>query len=150
MECEADEYRCPQGHALRSKWRLFKNERTHVTQADTIIYRASQHDCANCPMKQRCCPNTPMRKIARSIHALARDVARQIENTEQYERSRNERKKVEMLFAEKAPEAHPQVSIGCACEDSAAPSDEFTLAATVQQLAPSGQRYSRMVRHFKA
>lgn len=28
---EADEYRCPQGHALRKQWRPFKNERTHVT-----------------------------------------------------------------------------------------------------------------------
>src|SRR4029077_6220000 len=41
---QADEYRCPQGHALRSLRRAFKNPRTHVTKADTIIYRASQSD----------------------------------------------------------------------------------------------------------
>ena len=39
---QADEYRCPQGHVLRSQWRPFKNLRTHITKADTIIYRSSQ------------------------------------------------------------------------------------------------------------
>ena len=48
---QADEYRCPQGRVLRSQWRPFKNLRTHVTKADTIIYRSSQADCATCPMK---------------------------------------------------------------------------------------------------
>jgi transposase len=96
---QADEYRCPQGHVLRSQWRAFKNLRTHITKADTIIYRASQSDCATCPMKTRCCPNTPARKIARSVHESARDVARAIAKTEAYRQSRKDRKKVEMLFA---------------------------------------------------
>ena len=39
---QADEYRCPQGHALRRQWRAFKDLRTHITRADTIIYRARQ------------------------------------------------------------------------------------------------------------
>ncbi len=56
---------------VRSEWRAFKNPRTHVTKADTIIYRSSQSDCATCPMKARCCPNTPVRKIVRSIHEAA-------------------------------------------------------------------------------
>jgi hypothetical protein len=50
-------------------------------------------------MKQRCCPSTPTRKIVRSIHESARDVARAIRSTVQYQRSRHQRKKVEMLFA---------------------------------------------------
>jgi hypothetical protein len=95
----ADEYRCPQGHALRSQWRAFQNPRTHVTKADTIIYRSSQSDCATCPMKARCCPNTLFRKIVRSVHESARDVARAIAKTDAYKRSRKHRKKVEMLFA---------------------------------------------------
>ena len=41
----------PQDQALRSEWRSFKNLRTHVTKADTIIYRSSQSDCATCQMK---------------------------------------------------------------------------------------------------
>lgn len=128
---QADEYRCPQGHALRSEWRAFKNPRTHVTQADTVIYRSSQSDCATCPIKDRCCPNTPIRKIVRSIHESARDVARRIGTTEQYQRSRSERKKVEMLFAHlkrilKLDRLRLRGLSGA--------SDEFTLAAAVQNL----------------
>ncbi len=96
---EANEYRCPEGHALLSERRAFSKVRTRVTKDDTVIYRASQHHCAICPVKQRCCPNTEMRKIARSIHESARDVARRITKTPEYRRSRRERKKVEMLFA---------------------------------------------------
>jgi hypothetical protein len=50
-------------------------------------------------MKARCCPNTLIRKIARSVHESARDVARGIAKTGVYEQSRKDRKKVEMLFA---------------------------------------------------
>jgi len=96
---QADEYRCPQGHVLRSEWRAFKHLRTHVTKADTIIYRASQADCATCPMKARCCPDARVRKIVRSVHEAARDVARDIAKTNAYRQSRKDRKKVEMLFA---------------------------------------------------
>jgi Transposase DDE domain len=128
---QADEYRCPQGHALRSQRRAFKNPRTHITKADTIIYRASQSDCATCPMKERCCPNTPIRKIARSIHESAREVARRIRTTVQYQRSRYQRKKVEMLFAHlkrilKLDRLRLRGLSGA--------SDEFTLAAAVQNL----------------
>ena len=42
---QANEYRCPQGHALRSDRRQFKNPRDRITKADTIIYRSSQNDC---------------------------------------------------------------------------------------------------------
>jgi transposase len=96
---QADEYRCPQGKVLRKQRRSFKHLRTHITKAGTIIYRASQSDCANCPLKARCCPNTPMRKIARSVHESARDVARAMAKTDAYKQSRKDRKKVEMLFA---------------------------------------------------
>jgi transposase len=128
---EADEYRCPEGHALRRNWRPFKNPRSHVTNADTIIYRSSQVGCAACPMKDRCCPNTPFRKITRSIHEAARDVARRIGETPEYVRSRHERKKVEMLFAHlkrilKLDRLRLRGLSGA--------SDEFTLAAAVQNL----------------
>jgi transposase len=96
---ERDEYRCPQGYALRSEWRPFATARTHVTKADTIIYRSRQSDCASCPLKSRCCPSTPFRKITRSIYEAARDVARDIAKTPLYRQSRKDRKKVEMLFA---------------------------------------------------
>ena len=128
---QADEYRCPQGQALRKQWRTFKNLRTHITKADTIIYRASQSDCASCPLKARCCPNTPMRKIARSVHESARDVARDIAKTDAYKQSRKDRKKVEMLFA------HLKRILKLDRLRLRGPSgahDEFLLAATAQNL----------------
>lgn len=65
---ETNEYRCPAGKPLRSAWRTFTQQRSWVTKANTIIYRSSQTDCAACPLKAKCCPNTAFRKIARSIH----------------------------------------------------------------------------------
>ena len=128
---EANEYRCPEGHALRSNWRPFKKPRTHITKADTIIYLSSQFDCATCPMKARCCPNTPVRKITRSVHEKARDLARTIATTPEYQRSRIERRKVEMLFAHlksilKLDRLRLHGLTGA--------NDEFTLAAAVQNL----------------
>ena len=95
----AGEYRCPQGRPLRNEWRPFSNPRTHVTKADTIIYRSRQSDCVACPLKSRCCPNMPFRKIARSLYEAARDVARAVAKTAEYRQSRKDRKKVEVLFA---------------------------------------------------
>src|ERR1700682_4101812 len=128
---QADEYRCPQGRVLRRQWRPFKHLRTHVTKADTIIYRSSQADCATCPMKARCCPNTPTRKIARSVHEAARDVARDIAKTRAYKQSRKDRKKVEMLFA------HLKGILKLDRLRLRGPNgahDEFLLAATAQNL----------------
>jgi len=94
-----DEYRCPDGKPLRPRHRNFTVPRSGITKANTIIYRASGHDCKGCPLKAQCCPNTSMRKIARQVHESAREVARQIAKTPRYARSRRQRKKVEMLFA---------------------------------------------------
>jgi hypothetical protein len=126
-----DEYRCPAGKALRRNRRNFKKPRTDITKAATIIYRASEHDCQACPLKSQCCPNTPHRKIARSIHEAARDVARATAKTSQYRQSRCERKKVEMLFAHlrrilKLERLRLRGLSGA--------NDEFTLAAMVQNL----------------
>jgi transposase len=128
---QADEYRCPEGNALRSNWRPFKNPRNQITKADTIIYRSSKLDCAACPHKERCCPNTEIRKITRSVHENARDVARQIYLTPEYQESRRERKKVEMLFAHlkrilKLDRLRLRGLSGA--------QDEFLLAATAQNL----------------
>jgi len=96
---QANEYRCPQGHALLSDRRQFTTPRDRITKAGTILYSASQHDCTGCPMKQQCSPNMPNRRIMRSVHERSREVAREIANTPQYKQSRRDRKKVEMLFA---------------------------------------------------
>ncbi|MCJ0880093.1 transposase, partial [Pseudomonas sp. JI-2] len=128
---EANEYRCPAGKPLRSEWRAFTQQRSRVTKANTIIYRSSQTDCATCSLKAKCCPNTPNRKIVRSIHESSRDVARRIAKTPEYLVSRCERKKVEMLFAHlkrimKLDRLRLRGLTGA--------TDEFTLAAMVQNL----------------
>jgi len=136
-DAATDEYRCPQGHALRSNWRPFKNARTHITKADTIIYRSSQFDCAACPLKARCCPKTLIRKITRSIYEPARDVARAVAKTHLYKQSRKDRKKVEMLFA------HLKRILKLDRLRLRGPSgahDEFLLAATAQNLRRMAKR----------
>src|SRR5262245_20731731 len=56
-------------------------------------------DCRSCPLKAQCCPKAPFRRLQRSIYEEARDVARALAKTEAFERSRHDRKRIEMLFA---------------------------------------------------
>jgi transposase len=70
-----------------------------VGNDDQLLYRASKRDCDVCPLKMRCCPKEPARKIPRSIYEEARDVARALAKTEAFEQSGRDRKRVEMLFA---------------------------------------------------
>jgi transposase len=88
---ERDIYICPAGKILRTTGT--------VVNDDQVLYRARKRDCNACPLKMRCCPKEPVRKVPRSIYEEARDVARAHGKTEAYERSRRDRKKVEMLFA---------------------------------------------------
>jgi transposase len=89
---ERDIYTCPAGKTLKTSGRL-------VNGGATLLYRASTSDCGPCPLKSKCCPLPPHRKISRDIHEQARDVARAIAKTEDYVQTRRDRKKVEMLFA---------------------------------------------------
>jgi transposase len=84
-------YSCPGGKKLKTTGR--------ATSADTLLFRATNSDCGRCELKQRCCPNTPHRKIPRSVYEDARDKARAVCASPAYEQSRKDRKKVEMLFA---------------------------------------------------
>jgi transposase len=65
-----DCYVCPAGCDLTTTGRL--------RDGDTLGYLASVNDCRSCLLKARCCPKTPQRKIPRSIHEPARDIARAI------------------------------------------------------------------------
>lgn len=134
---QANEYRCPEGATLRSEQRNFTRPRDHVTKADTIIYRSRKQDCAGCQLKQSCCPNMPIRKIARSIHEESRDVGRAIGQTPEYIVSKRQRKKVEMLFAHlkrilKLERLRLRGMSGAR--------DEFLLAATAQNLRRMAKR----------
>jgi len=94
-----DLYTCPGGRELRQYHRRFTSPRQGVDQEGFMRYRASKLDCDPCTLKPCCCPNAPARKILRSIHEGARDMARDIATTDAYTTSRRQRKKVEMLFA---------------------------------------------------
>src|SRR5271154_246693 len=121
---EGDAYFCPAGKMLGTKGTL-------VNDGATLLYRASTYDCGPCELKPRCCPNTPARKIPRSIHEGARDLAREIATTEAYVTSRRERKKVEMLFAHlKRILKLDRLRLRGPCGAK----DEFLLAATAQNL----------------
>jgi transposase len=128
---QRDEYRCPQGYALRSRWRPFTIPRDPVRKDQTTDYTSRQADCAQCPLKTRCCPNTPTRKIRRTLHEAARDVAREIAKTDLYQQSRKERKKVEMLFAHLKRILH---LTRLRLRGRSGARDEFLLAATAQNL----------------
>ena len=116
-------YTCPAGKRLTT--------RGTVVNDDQVLYRASKLDCTACLLKSRCCPKEPARKVPRSIFERSRDVARSLVGTELYERSRRERKKIEMLFA------HLKRIIGLRRLRLRGPTgakDEFLLAATAQNL----------------
>jgi len=96
---QADAYTCPAGKPLRPRQIVYRTPRPRVDADGLIRYRASKLDCDVCSLKLRCCPNTPARKVPRSIHEGARDMARDIADTDAYATSCRERKKIEMLFA---------------------------------------------------
>ena len=96
---ERDLYVCPAGKELMHYRRQFQQPRTGVDAEGLMRYRATKHDCGSCALKERCCPKHDARKVLRSIHEGARDMARDIAETDAYVVSRRERKKVEMLFA---------------------------------------------------
>jgi transposase len=89
---ERDVYICPAGKTLRTTGTL-------VNDGETLLYMASMRDCRSCLLKTQCCPKAPFRRVPRSIYEEARDVARELAKTEAFERSRRDRKRVEMLFA---------------------------------------------------
>ena len=121
---EGDAYLCPGGKILTCKDTL-------VNDGDTLMYRASKYDCGTCSLKTHCCPNTPSRRVPRSIYEGARDMARDIAKTEAYTVSRRQRKKVEMLFAHlKRILRLDRLRLRGPCGAR----DEFLLAATAQNL----------------
>ena len=91
---EHDSYVCPNGKIAP------RSNRKRKARGDNMVsYFSRVTDCRSCPLKPRCCPKSPSRKITRHIHEAARDVARGIAKTAAYEQTRRDRKKVEMLFA---------------------------------------------------
>jgi len=87
---ERNVYVCPAGKLL-----------THsglIDQGRLLPYRASRSDCSRCDLKAQCTPSTS-RKVTRDIDEDVRDHVRALANTEAFQQSRRERKKIEMRFA---------------------------------------------------
>jgi transposase len=129
---ERNLYTCPQGKLLRTTGR--------VHDGHTLLYRASKRDCAVCPLKQKCAPNSPQRKIPRDVNEHARDFARSLAGTEPFDRSRRERKKIEMRFAHlKTHHRFERMRL----RGLSGARDEFHLAAIVQNLKTLADRIWR-------
>ena len=127
----SDQYTCPGGKSLKPYWRDISKQRPEYGRDGFKRYYARKQDCAACTLKSRCSPNQPTRKIARSRHEGARQMARDIAKTDAYVASSYARKKVEMLFA------HLKRILGLDRLRLRGPSgarDEFHLAAMAQNL----------------
>jgi transposase len=117
-------YTCPAGKTLETTGKV-------VNDGETILYRASVHDCSPCPLKPKCCPKMPKRRIPRSIYEEARDVARALAKTAAFAQSCCDRKRVEMLFAH----LKRILKLGrLRLRGPRGAQDEFTLAAIAQNL----------------
>ena len=90
-DVERNVYTCPAGKTLTTTG--------HVSTDNGIRYLASVLECRDCPLKPKCCPNMPSRRIVRDVKEAARDVARALAKTDAFAQTRRDRKKVEMLFA---------------------------------------------------
>ncbi len=78
-----DSYACPGSKELRTYRRNVSEPRRPNGGNDGFIrYRASKHDCDACPLKPQYCPGDPGRRVMRSAHEAARDIARDIRKTD--------------------------------------------------------------------
>ena len=120
---ERNLYVCPAGKLLTT---------TGSVGADHVVrYLALKRDCQVCPLKPRCCPKTPSRKVTRDLNEEARDHARALMATPEFAKSRDERKKVEMRFAHlKTHHRFERMRL----RGLSGARDEFHLAAIAQNL----------------
>jgi transposase len=121
-DAERDVYICPNG-------RLLKTTGT-IHDGRVRNYLSHPGECRVCTFKERC-TRAPFKKIARDINEDARDYARSLKGTPEFERSSNERKKVEMRFAHlKIHHAFERMRL----RGLTGARDEFHLGAIVQNL----------------
>lgn len=116
-------YVCPAGKLLKTTGR--------VLSGYMLRYTASTYACSPCPLKSKCCPNTPQRIVPRDLNEEVRDHARALMGTPEFDKSRDERKKVEMRFAHlKTHHRFERMRL----RGLSGARDEFHLAAIVQNL----------------
>jgi DDE family transposase len=83
-------YVCPGGAELTSTG--------NIDQGHIVYYRANKNDCSICALKPKC-TTAVVRKVTRDVDEDVRDQVRALANTEAFQQSRRERKKIEMRFA---------------------------------------------------
>ncbi len=118
-----DVYICATGKPLTTTGRVFSG--------NTLCYRARKRDCQACPLKARCCPKSPERRISHDVNQDARDYTQALMQSEAYAVSCAERKKIERLFGEAK---HILALTRLRLRGLAGARDEFLLTATVQNL----------------
>jgi transposase len=130
---ERDEYKCPAGKTLHTTGQVHKER--------TIRYRARNIDCRACPLKSKCCPDpSPHKVVTRDVNEEARDYARSLRDTPAFDKSRDERKRVEMRFAHlKTHHRFERMRL----RGLTGARDEFHLAAIVQNLKTLADRIWR-------
>jgi len=87
---ERNIYVCPGGAELTSTG--------NIDQGHIVYYRANKNDCPVCSLKPKC-TTAVVRKVTRDLDEDVRDRIRALANTEAFQQSRRERKKIEMRFA---------------------------------------------------
>ena len=121
-DAERDVYVCPASRTLITSGTV------HDGRVRNYLSRPA--DCRACKLKARC-TRAPFRKIARDINEEARDHARSLKDTPEFEQSSDERKKVEMRFAHlKVHHRFERMRL----RGLSGARDEFHLAAIVQNL----------------
>ena len=119
---ERDRYICPAGKQLKTSGA--------VVDGTAIKYIAKRSDCTRCPLKSQCTSGRE-RRLSRDVNQDARDYTQALMQTEAYEVSRGERKKVERLFGE----VKTNLSLTrLRLRGLTGARDEFLLAAIVQNL----------------
>jgi transposase len=118
-----DLYICPGGKFMKTTGRLHSD--------GYYRYAASKRDCDICPLKSRCCPTQPERRVPRAPDEAAREYTRALMETEAYAGSGIERKKIETLFGEAK---HILSMVRLRLRGLTGARDEFLLTATVQNL----------------
>lgn len=121
-DADRDVFICPQGHDLPLR-RV--NEETRVKR-----YKATASQCGNCPLHGQC-TDAPSRTVTRLMDEEARQIVRDLADTEAFQTARARRKKIEMLFAHlkrwlKLTRLRLRGLTGA--------NEEFLLAATAQNL----------------
>ena len=138
-----DRYVCPEGKEMLHTRRTYSDPARNAPSWRSRKYRALRADCRDCPSKAECCPNSEARAIHREKYEIVRDFARQCTASEFNRAAQRRRKKVEMLFA------HLKRILRLGRLRLRGPrgvQDEFTLAATAQNLRKLAKLRPQMTR----